>query len=73
MNIEELEEALKELLPSGFTVNTNSHGQIVVYTGLKYDDDDEEGDLIAFDEDEVDMDADTDFESLDDEEEDDEE
>lgn len=69
MNIEELEEALDELLPGGFSIETDNHGQIVVYTGLKQDDD---GELLPF-ESEEDEDFDPDTESLEDEDIDDEE
>jgi hypothetical protein len=69
MNIEELEEALDELFPGGFSIETDNHGQIVVYTGLKQDDD---GELSAFDTEE-DEDFDPDHDPLEDEEVDDEE
>jgi hypothetical protein len=71
MNIEELEEALDELFPAGFSIETDNHGQIVVYTGLKHSDS-EEGDLVPFDAEE-DEDYDPDTESLEDEDLDDEE
>ena len=69
MNIDELEEALSEVLPVGFQIETNSRGQVVVYTGLRQDDD---GELLEIDsdDDEEDLDLDTsddDFESLDEE------
>jgi hypothetical protein len=47
MNIEELEEALKELMP-GFQIETDNEGQLVVYTGLT---EDEDGELLPIDED----------------------
>lgn len=66
MNIEELEEALEDVLPNGFQIETDNHGQIIIYTGLRQDDD---GELVDFvDEDEVDPDFDPDFEPLEDEE-----
>lgn len=68
MTIEELEEALEEVFPSGFSIDTDSHGQLVIFTGLK---EDEEGELIEMKEDELDEDADSDFEPLEDEDEDD--
>lgn len=70
MNIEELEEALDELFPErNFSIETDSHGQIVIYTGLKQDDD---GELITFDTEE-DGDFDPDTDQLEDEDIDDEE
>lgn len=56
MNIEELEEALDELLPSGFSIEHLEDGQIVIYTGLMQDDD---GELIQMDEDDEEYDEDT--------------
>lgn len=61
MNIEELEEALDDLFPGGFSIETDNHGQIVVYTGLKQDDD---GELSTFESEE---DEDYDHETLEDE------
>jgi hypothetical protein len=68
MNFEELEEALDELLPPGYTIETNKHGQIIVLTNLKKDEDDE---LHAITDDEIDGDFDPDFDSLEDEDDDD--
>lgn len=68
MNIEELEEALAEILPAGFQIDTNKHGQIIISTNLTQDDD---GELIDFESDEdEDLDFDPDSEPL--EEDDDE-
>jgi len=67
MNIEELEEALEEILPAGFQIETDNRGQLIIYTGLRQDDD---GELVDFDDDDVDPDADPDFEPLEDEDED---
>ena len=68
--IEELEEALDDLFPDrNFSIETDSHGQIVIYTGLKQEDD---GSLVLFDVEE-DEDYDPDTESLEDEDMDDEE
>jgi hypothetical protein len=70
MNIEELEEALEELFPErNWSIETDSHGQIVIYTGLK---EEEDGELVLFDSEEDD-DFDPDTESLEDEDIDDEE
>ncbi len=58
MNIEELEEALDELFPGGFSIETDNNGQIIIYTGLTQDDD---GELIPADlEEDEDYDPDTD-------------
>jgi hypothetical protein len=70
MNIEELEEALDELFPErNFSIETDSHGQIVIHTGMKQDDD---GELVTFDTEE-DEDFDPDTDQLEDEEDADEE
>lgn len=67
--IEELEEALDDLFPDrNFSIETDSQGQIVIYTGLKQEDD---GSLVTFDVEE-DEDFDPDTESLEDEDLDDE-
>jgi hypothetical protein len=69
MNIEELEEALEEILPAGFQIETDNHGQLIIYTGLSQDDD---GELVDFEgeEDEEDPDFDPDFEPIEEEDED---
>lgn len=59
MNLEDLEEALEEIFPNGFEIDTDEDGQIVICTGLMQD---EDGDLVEFDPDE---DDDVDFEDLD--------
>lgn len=41
MNLEDLEELLSDFLPGGFQVETNKKGQLVIYTGLRQDDDGE--------------------------------
>lgn len=68
-NIEELEEALDDLLPGGFSIETNSRGEVVIYTGLQQD---EDGELTPMDvEEDDDFDPDTDpleDDDLDDEE-----
>lgn len=64
MLLEELEEALDELFPGGFSIETDSHGQLIVYTNLKQED--EDGELMPFDLEE-DLDSDPDLEELDDE------
>jgi len=68
MNIEELQEALEDIFSTGFRVESDSHGQLVVYTGLQ---EDEDGELSTFvEEDEDDEESDPDFEQLEDEDED---
>lgn len=67
--IEELEEALDDLFPDrNYSIETDSQGQIVIYTGLK---EEEDGTLVTFDVEE-DEDFDPDTESLEDEDLDDE-
>jgi hypothetical protein len=70
MNLEELEEALEEVLPNGFQIETDNHGQIIIYTGLRQDDD---GELVDFEGEEEDPDFDPDFEPLEEEDDDEEE
>ena len=60
MTLEELEEALEELLPS-YQIETDNDGQIIIYTGLTESDD---GELVPFDEDE-DEEGELDFEEHD--------
>lgn len=69
MNIEELEEALDELFPGGFSIETNDQGELLIYTGLQKD---EDGELSAIDTEE-DEGYDPDHDPLEDEELDDEE
>ena len=64
MNLEELEEALEELLP-GFQISTDKHGQIIIYTGMIQD---EDGELLTMDDDDGESSFDDDTEQLDDEE-----
>lgn len=70
MTLEDLEEALEEVLPHGFEVDVDNNGQIVIYTGLTQD---EDGELVEFEGDEDDEDEDEedpDFEPLEDEDDD---
>jgi len=69
MNYEELEEALDDLFPGGFSIETDNHGQLVIYTGLTEDD---EGELIPIDIEE-DEEIDPDLDPLEDDDIDDEE
>lgn len=64
----ELEEALDELLPPGYSIEVNKRGQIIILTNLMADDD---GELIPMSDDEVDPDMDPDFDPLEDEDVDD--
>ena len=63
MNLSELEEALEELLPPGYSIEVNKRGEVVIFTNLKEGEDDE--DLIVMSDDEVDPDFDPDFDPLD--------
>jgi len=56
------------LFPGGFSIETDSHGEMVIYTGLTLE---EDGELGAF-ESEEDEDLDPDFDPLEDEDMDDE-
>ena len=69
MNYEELEEALDELFPNGFSIETDNHGQLVIYTGLI---ESEEGELVPADLEE-DEDVDPDLDPLEDDDLDDDE
>jgi hypothetical protein len=56
MNFEELEEALDDLLPPGFSIETDKYGQIIILTNLRQD---EDGELYTILDDEVDQNFDT--------------
>lgn len=62
--LEDLEEALEDLFPNGFEIGVDNEGQIVIYTNLM---EDEDGELVEFEENE-DEEEDEDFEEDDDEE-----
>jgi len=67
MNIEELEEILEDILPIGFRIEADDHGQLIIFTGLTKDDD---GDLVDFEsEEDEELNVDSGFELLEDEEE----
>ncbi len=51
ITVDELEEALDEILPNGFRISTDRSGKVVIYTNLVEDDN---GDLIPADLDEDD-------------------
>lgn len=63
MDLTELEEELDSLFPGGFTIEYDSHGQVVINTGLKVDEDEN---LVPLDSEE-DVETDPDLEPLDDE------
>lgn len=73
MNLEELEEELENILPPGFSIETDSHGKVVIFTNLRLD---EDGELVPFDgdedEDDEDLEVDPDFEPLEEDDEDEE-
>lgn len=73
MNLEELEEELENILPPGFTIETDNHGRVVIHTNLQLDDD---GELVPTDDEDEDEDEefegdDEDLEPLPDEDDDD--
>jgi hypothetical protein len=76
MTIDDLEDALEfltsEFDSTGFSIETNKQGEVVIFTGLVKSDD---GELSPLDDEEedLDIDTDTDFESLEDEEDSDDE
>ena len=61
MDILELEHILDEALPSGFTIETDDDGQIIIMTGLM---ENEDGDLVSSN-DEEEIEEDPDIESFD--------
>lgn len=67
MNTEELAEELEDLLPSGYSIEVDKHGQIIIFTGLI---EDEDGELIPF-ESEADEESDSEMERLEDDDEED--
>ena len=68
MLVLELEDALEEILPPGFVVETNKRGQVIILTNLRADEDGELFPIV-----DEDFDADPDFDPLDEDDEDDEE
>jgi hypothetical protein len=63
MLLEELETALDEILPPGYSIEVNKRGEVVIFTNLKEGEDGEE--LVVISDDEVDPDFDPDFDPLD--------
>jgi len=63
MNLDDLEDALNEILPGGFSIESTKEGEIVIFTHLMEDDD---GELV-----DLELDEDDDFhkENYDDEDE----
>ncbi len=45
MNLEDLEEYLSDFLPTGFRIDTNKKGELIIYTGLIQEEDGELTDL----------------------------
>lgn len=66
MLVLELEDALEEILPPGFVVETNKRGQVIILTNLRADEDGELFPII-----DEDFDADPEFDPLDEDDEDD--
>ena len=71
MNLEELEEELENILPPGFTIETDRRGRVVIHTNLQLED----GELVSADGEEEDdeeeeFDGDEDLEPLPDEDDD---
>jgi hypothetical protein len=65
----DLEEALEEILPPGFSIETNKKGEIVIFTNLQEIDEGDE--LTVFSDDEIDPDFDPNFDPLDEEDDED--
>jgi len=68
MNLEDLEEALVEILGEDFEIVTDEEGQLVVWTGLKEDEDGELVDYLSDEDVEEDMEIDPDREVLEEDE-----
>lgn len=71
--LEDLEEALEEIFPNGFEIDTDDHGQLIILTCLSQD---EDGELVEFegeddDDDEEDEDLDVEHEPYEEDDEDD--
>ena len=67
MTLQDLEEALEEIFPNGFSIEADEEGQIVIFTHLMQD---EDGDLVEFESDDEDEEDDEDLDDLEDSEED---
>ena len=62
MNLEDLEEALETILP-GCQIETDDHGQIIINTGYKENDDEELVRLCEGDDEEYDEEAEESFDN----------
>jgi hypothetical protein len=62
--LEELEEALRDVLGDRFQIEQDNHGQLIVYTGLCQTDDGEIEVFLSDEDAEEDLDLDPDMESL---------
>ena len=63
MTLESLEETLEDILPTGFQIEVDDEGQVVIFTNLSEDED--TGELVRCGNDDVDSDFDDDVESYD--------
>ena len=63
MNLEELEEALNDILPEGFEVTIKNSGEVVIKTNLVVDEATDE--LVSIDREDYDDDPDPDADELD--------
>lgn len=64
MNIEELEEGLVDLIGDNYTIDYDSEGQLIIYTGLQEDDDGELERFVSEEDMEEDLEVDPDQEEL---------
>jgi len=60
----ELEDAIQDLLAPDFEITIDKHGQVIILTGLRIDD--ESGELVPFEEEELELPEDEDDEDEDD-------
>ena len=65
VTIEDLEEALVDILGDGFQIDQDNHGQIIIYTGLCEDDNGELEEFINEEDLEEDLEMDPDTDPLD--------
>ena len=63
-NIEDLEEALTDLLGDNFQIDVDNDGQLIIYSGLRESEDGELEEFISEDDMEEDLDIDPDQEAL---------
>jgi len=62
--MEDLEEALTDILGNGFQVDVDNEGQIIIYTGLRETDDGELEEFVSEEDLEEDLEVDPDQEPL---------